>query len=519
MELFSIEGAKTPDNFRLGIQDGYLGSKTPGKQQNGNVFPRSTPPSCTSSIIGSIESLSEYNSTEDSQVSIAIEAVNDAENYHSVLKGEPHAFIDSLIHSELEQKKYVFADKKPVCVHSIGAVSKKSGGWPITDCKRPIGASINSFMTTTSKEFCYTTVDCVIDLVQPGWYMASVDISAAYRSILIHPSQWKYQGVSWNIGGVKQYMYDTQVCFGLRCAPYLFTQVSNFILRCLHRRGFTTSLVYLDDFLVLGKNRRECQEAQLTLISILRSLGFYISWKKCVAPTQVITFLGIEFNSLDMSVSLPKEKMDRLLNEIKFFVNKSRASKHQVQRLCGILAHCAKVVKGGRTFSQRVINVLKDWPSGRKRIRLSTEFKYDIFWWQEFASTFNGKNLMIKFNYEQGPSFFTDSCLSGYGLWHDRDWQAGYYDVMITLDLSNLEQSHSHWKNVHIEDDSPSPNINVLELIPVWLSLLRYSHSWRDLHVLCRTDNRNVQYMINKGCSRNKLCMAILRYFLDLCFI
>lgn len=330
-------------------------------------------------------------------------------NYNSVLIGEPHKFVDNLIKAELDQGKYVMAKDKPWCIHSIGAVPKKAGGWrPITDCKRPIGASINSFMTTTYKEFCYTTVDNVIDLIQPGWYMASVDISAAYRSILIHPSQWKYQGVAWPIGGVNRYMYDTHICFGLRCAPYLFTQVSNFVLRCLHRRGFTSSLVYLDDFLVLGRDRQECSDAQITLIGILRSLGFYIAWKKCVTPTQSITYLEIEFNSVNMSVSLPKDKMQRLLQEIEFFVDKSRASKRQVQRLCGILAHCAKVVKGGRTFSQRVINLLKGWPVGRKRIRLSTEFKYDIFWWKCFAENFNGKNLMVKFNYGQGPSFYTD---------------------------------------------------------------------------------------------------------------
>lgn len=151
---------------------------------------------------------------------------------------------------------------------------RRQGGWrPITDCKRPIGTSITSFMTTTYKEFCYATVDSVTQLIQPGCYMASVDISAAYRSILVNPSQWKYQGVSWNVNGEKTWLYDTHVCFGLRCSPYLFTQVSNFILRCLKRRGFNASIVYLDDFLVLGNSRQECENAQQTLISILRFIG------------------------------------------------------------------------------------------------------------------------------------------------------------------------------------------------------------------------------------------------------
>lgn len=61
-------------------------------------------------------------------------------NYSSVLKGDPHHFIDNLIKSELENKKNVLTDTKPTCVHSIEAVPKKSGGWrPITTVRGPLG--------------------------------------------------------------------------------------------------------------------------------------------------------------------------------------------------------------------------------------------------------------------------------------------------------------------------------------------------------------------------------------------
>lgn len=180
---------------------------------------------------------------------------------------------------------------------------------------------------------------------------------------------------------VQQFMYDTHVCF----------ELSNFMWRCLKRWGFTSSLVYLDDFLVLGKNKQECLDAQLMLISILRSLGFYISWKKCVSPTQNIVFLGVQFDFRDMSVSLPKDKLKRLYDELEFFVNKTRASIRQVQRLCGVLSHCAKVVKGGKTFSQRVFRLLKAWPDSQKRIRLSTGFKHNVFWLKQFAASLIGR--------------------------------------------------------------------------------------------------------------------------------
>lgn len=349
-------------------------------------------------------------------------------NYSSVLYGDAFDVVDGIIRRELANGKYVFSSSKPHCVHSLGAVPKKgTQRWrPITDCKRPIGSSINSHMLTTFHSFCYTTVDNVIDMLSPNMYMASVDISAAYRSILVHPSQWKYQGISWCIDGSPTYLLDTHLCFGLRCAPYVFTQISNFIIRCLKRRGFVNCTSYLDDFLVTGRTREECWQAQQALINILRSLGFFVAWEKCVSPSQNITYLGVSFDTTEMFVKIPTGKLQELHAELEFFSGKKRATLKQIQRLCGTLAHCSKVIKGGRTFSHRIIELLKGWHPGVKRIRLSDQFQYDISWWKNFAAIFNGKNLMVKHNYGQGPCFTTDACIAGYGFWTENDWQADF---------------------------------------------------------------------------------------------
>lgn len=138
-------------------------------------------------------------------------------NYTSVLEGQAFEFVDNLIKTELSEVKYVVSSSRPHCVHSLGAVPKNgSGKWrPITDCKRPIGTSMDSLMSTTFQS--YTTIDNVIDMLRPGMYMAAVDISAAYRSVLVHPSQWRYQGISWCLDGIDTYLLDTHLCFGLGC--------------------------------------------------------------------------------------------------------------------------------------------------------------------------------------------------------------------------------------------------------------------------------------------------------------
>lgn len=314
-------------------------------------------------------------------------------NYTSALKGEAFDCINQIVMSELSSGKYIVSDNKPHCVHSIGAVPKKdSSSWrPITDCKRPLGHSINGFMLSTVPKFCYTTLDNIIDMLEPGMFMASVDISLAYRSILVHPGHWQFQGISWPVNGTHTYLLDTHLCFGLRCAPYIFTQISNFILRCFQRRGFTNCAVYLDNFFVTGNTEAECAAAQQTLIGILRSLGFHIVSKKCVSPSQKIDYLGVTLDTNEMSVSIPPGKMEKLHSELEFFQGKKRATLKQIQRLCGILAHCSKVIKGGRTFSHRIIELLRGWPEGCKRIRLGQQLCMTCCGGKTFPTCLTGK--------------------------------------------------------------------------------------------------------------------------------
>lgn len=115
--------------------------------------------------------------------------------------------------------------------------------------------------------------------------------------------------------------------------------------------------------------------------------------------------------------------------------------------------------------------MLKGWPEGKKRVRLSEQFKFDLFWWRDFAAYFNRKNLMVRYNYGSGSAFYMDSCLLGYGLCADKYWQAGFFNDFTAANKEMLNIDHGHWVNVHVEDQSLATNINVLELIPVWLCI------------------------------------------------
>ena len=68
----------------------------------------------------------------------------DCKNYLSVLTKENKPKMDKIIRKELSEGFLKVVDKKPKCIHSLGAVPKPDGEIrPITDCSMPLHESIN----------------------------------------------------------------------------------------------------------------------------------------------------------------------------------------------------------------------------------------------------------------------------------------------------------------------------------------------------------------------------------------
>ena len=250
------------------------------------------------------------------------------------------------------------------------------------------------------------------------------------------------------INGQLMPLWDARLSFGLRCAPYIFSEISNFVMRTMERLEFTCVANYLDDFFVFGSSFLQCQEAQIALVRLLGELGFVVSWKKCSSPSTTVRYLGIIIDSESLCLSLPEDKLLKLSAELQFFSDRTRATKRQIQRLCGIIAPCAKVIRGGCTFSRWIIDLLTHLGDGNPHIRLSDKFKLDLQWWIDFARSFNGKEYIIFPNTGHGHVFATDASMHGYGIVTADDWQAGQFNSDHTPEgLDLLDPSHGHWFN------------------------------------------------------------------------
>ena len=312
---------------------------------------------------------------------------------------------------ELASGKISISLTKPTQVHSLGAVPKPNGSVRhITDCSRPVKSSVNNFMKCTFSSFSFNTIDDVVKEISHDDFLATVDLQDAYRSVPIHPSDRPHFGLRWNFGDGPVYLTDNFLCFGSKCSAFIFNRLTDAVSRFMRRNGFKC-FNYCDDFIIIEPNYPKAVTAQNFLIQTLRKLGFYISWNKLASPAQYCRFLGIDIDTGNQRLLLPVEKIQKFHSKLNFWHNKKSATKYQLQRLCGILNFCCKVVRGGRIYMFHMIQLLKLFKD-RQRISLPLSFHDDIAWWATFAEDFNGQADFFD-PVDNTVELYTDACIYG----------------------------------------------------------------------------------------------------------
>ena len=423
----------------------------------------------------------------------------ECENYSTITGAKFSAEMTKKVEDEIREEKVRVVYDRPKCVHALGGVEKSNGKLrPVTDCSQPEGCSINEFMSTTCEKFHYKNIDTVVGMLWPMDHGAVSDIASAYRTIHVKPNHRTFQGLKWCLKGRMEYIEDLRLCFGLRSAPFIFTQFSDFLVKCCEKLGTTRCVNYLDDFVVLGASVDECAEAQSTLHRVLVNFGFDLAQEKVLPPSRVFKYLGIVIDSIKMTVSIDDDKLKRVKVGVAELLDKKSCKRKTLEEVAGLLAHCATVVKGGRTFARRIYNSLKC--NVGERVELDEIIQQDLIWWSSFVHWFNGKAKVLGAERVTIP-VYTDSSSYGFGGHITEDYFWGVWKEMA------LGCPHS--------EDSPreayEDHINITELWPVVVAIHRWGASWRNLDVLVVTDNTQVQGWVNSGRSCNPYAMAWLR--------
>lgn len=101
-------------------------------------------------------------------------------------------------------------------------------------------------------------------------------------------------------------------------------------------------------FLTGGEaNTRQCQENLEKIRALCKWPGIPLKVQKIEGPAIILTFLGIELDTSRLEMHLPREKFERLKEELKEWEGRTFCQKRTLLSLIGKLSHACKVVTAG----------------------------------------------------------------------------------------------------------------------------------------------------------------------------
>lgn len=330
--------------------------------------------------------------------------------------------------------------------------------------------SLNIFLHTA--HFKIEDHKTVCKLINKGSFMATIDLKDAYHLIPISHSHRKYLRFTFK-GNIFEY---TCLPFGLSSAPLIFTKIMKPVLSYLRSRNFT-SVLYLDDFLLLGNSYDKCCENVKNTIKILEGLGFLVNYKKSVLiPSNYIKYLGFLYDSLSMTISLPEDKVFKIKNLLKKYSTLKTCTIREFAKFLGTLCSICPAVKYGWVYTkgferEKFLALKRAGGNFNARMEVPSNLKYDFGWWIKNIS--KASNMIKKDCYQ--IEIFSDASKTGWG---------GY---------SNGERTHGFW----LESDK-NYHINYLELKALFFVLKHFANNMSNCNILCRVDNTTAMAYINK---------------------
>lgn len=362
----------------------------------------------------------------------------------------------------------------------------------ILDLSFPRGCSINDSVPKDSylgvpSRLHFPSVDALVELVKdkgPGCMLFKRDLRKAYRQIPVDPHDYHLLGYSWR----GHYFCDTVLPMGLRSSCQACQRVTRGVVHAFAKMGYSM-VNYIDD-LAGAETVDLAGGAFLALGQLLQELGLEESPSKASAPSTVMSFLGVQFDTVARTLSVTRERLEEILDLLSHWLGKVTATRKEVQSLLGKLNFVASCVRPGRVFIARMLQFLRGMQDGVPKV-LSQEFRKDVLWWQRFLPLYNGVSMMAWEDWgDPDVVLATDACLTGYGAFSLGKYCHGVFPLFLT------EAGH---------------HINVLELLVIMVSVKLWGSSWKGLRIQVFCDNSSSVAVLNSGLSRDSFMQACLR--------
>ena len=188
----------------------------------------------------------------------------------------------------------------------------------------------------------------------------------------------------------------------------------------LRREGISCTF-YLDDSLYLNRSYDEAKINTQQAIRLLESLGFTINHKKStLEPTVEITHLGFKINSVSQIISLPDEKVEKILISCSELLTAKRITIRPLAQTIALLVSSFMAVKHDqlhyRSLEVHKTLSLQNTGSFNALITLDPPSRQELLWWKTHLKSNNGRYISNVIGISEWQlELFTDASNSGWG--------------------------------------------------------------------------------------------------------
>ena len=260
--------------------------------------------------------------------------------------------------------------------------------------------------------------------------MAKIDLEDAFKHIKVRKEDWALLGSSWTSkdesGKEKRsYFVDTVLPFGCRSSPKLFNMFADALSFCMTQNGVTETKNYLDDYFTCGKvDSDECSNNLNLMQETCKEIGFSVQASKVVGPSSVLEYIGIVIDTNACQLRISEERLEEIMKDLQKWLTRQSCTKRQLLSIIGKLVFVSKVVKSGRTFVRRMIQLSKKARFLHSHVKLSREFKLDVEWWLKYLRVWNGISWFKDqaWSSNEHLHLWTDASDLGYGAIFENEW-------------------------------------------------------------------------------------------------
>jgi hypothetical protein len=399
----------------------------------------------------------------------------------------------------------------------------------IKDDRKPrlvidLSRNLNSYLHY--EHFSYSTVEEAAELSWPGCWYGKLDLTNCFLSFPLHPEAVPYFVFSFE-GRLYRFV---RMPFGLSSAPRICTLLLSVLVHAMHSRGIRCMVRYLDDFLFIAASREDAAQALVVAQETFTAFGLVVNPTKTEGPTQCISFLGIQLDSVAQTLSCTPERVAELTTLLSEASQCSRLRLATLRTLIGKLSFAAKVLPGARPFMRRMLDLqqagvdllhtrTRDLSSDRLRLALRRRlvidmdpgFRDDAAFWLLHLQEWNGTQRW-RAAAAAPVTLATDASLGGWGFY-------------LESVPAHLDSQHSSWPlhlrvgsgysgsyaPEHHRLHSDTGQMTWCELFAVYAALHTYAHLVEHQSVLMYVDNATDVAIINRQGTSSSRLAGLLR--------